>query len=276
METFEQLARRPDDEIDVEVGAMLIARDAYVDLDVEMALAELHFIGEDAILPDGKLRERVEKVSEEFRLLGFHGNTEDYYDPRNSFLNDVLRRKTGIPVTLSLVWRAMARAAELDATGVGFPGHYLVRVDGILGGPRARRPLMIDAFNGGRILDLRAAKALYHKNFGENGMPFDPDFFMPTTPRITLMRMLVNLQNIYTRRGEDARAFLAVDRVLTLIPNYALALRDRAALATRIGAHEVARADLERVLEVDPGCADGPLILSRIAKLPPPAKVTLH
>ncbi|MDB4943372.1 MAG: hypothetical protein JWP97_2906 [Labilithrix sp.] len=278
VETFEQLAALADPDVDVELGAMLIARDAYGTVDVAEALAELHALGRDAGHPDPEatLRARVERVSEEFQKLGFRGNAEDYYDPRNSFLTDVVRRRTGIPITLCIVWRAMARAASLDAEGVSFPAHFLVRVDGPRGGPRLRRPIIVDPFNGGRILDLKAARALHEKNFGASGMPFDTDFFMPANPRITIMRMLVNLQNLYTRRGEDARAFLAVDRILTLLPNYSIALRDRAALATRLGAHEVARADLERVLQVEPDCADGPLILSRLAKLGPPAKVTLH
>lgn len=279
--SFDQLARMHDDELDVELGAALIARDTYDDLDVHALLERLTALGAPlAVAPPEEaagsqsVRDRVADVSELFASLGFRGNTEDYYDPKNSLLPDVLSRKVGIPITLSIVWCAMARRAGLVARGVAFPGHFLVRVDAS-GGGASDAPVVIDPFASGRIVDDQAATALLRRALGE-GAELHPTLFAPATARATLVRLLTNLESTWAKRGEHARAFLAVDRILTLVPDSARMLRERAALALRIGATEVARSDLARVVELEPQAPDVPHIEARLAKLASTLKSTLH
>jgi regulator of sirC expression with transglutaminase-like and TPR domain len=272
--SFEELARLPDDELDVALGAALVARDAYDELDVPALLAELSDLGA-TLGSDGSVAERVAAVSERFTGLGFHGNTEDYYDPKNSLLPDVLARKTGIPITLSIVWCAIAKRGGLVARGIAFPGHFLVRVDSQPSGEDAERPVVVDPFQGGRVVDDLAATALLRRALGD-GAELHPSLFTPASSRATLVRLLTNLEATYAKRGEHARAFIAVDRIVTLVPDSVRMLRERAALALRIGATEVARADLARVLELDPQAPDVPQIEARLAKLAGPSKATLH
>lgn len=277
--SFDQLARLPDDEVDVALGAALIARDTHNDLDVRALLAELSALG-DPLAEQGSadvpLRDRVIALSEHFTSLGFRGNTEDYYDPKNSLLPDVLSRRVGIPITLSIVWCALARRAGLFARGVAFPGHFLVRVDAAgtgSGAPSA--PIIVDPFASGRIVDDETAAALLRRAIGD-GVDLHPSLFAPATARATLVRLLTNLESTWARRGEHARAFVAVDRIVALVPNSGRMLRERAALAMRIGATEIARSDLSRVIELEPLAPDVPHIRAQLAKLPSAAKTTLH
>ena len=270
--SFAELAAMPDDELDISLGAALIARDTYDDLDVPALLAELEALGAPlaaAGAATSTLRERVVAVSALFTSLGFRGNTADYYDPKNSLLPDVLAKKVGIPITLAIVWCAIARRGGLVAHGIAFPGHFLVRVDG------EAAPIVVDPFVDGRIVDDEAAAALLKRALGE-GAELHPTLFAPATSRATLVRLLTNLESTFAKRGEHARAFIAVDRILTLVPNSARMHRERAALALRIGAGEVARADLTRVMELEPQAPDIPQIEARLAKLAVPTKATLH
>ncbi|MDB5215411.1 MAG: hypothetical protein JWO86_3338 [Myxococcaceae bacterium] len=262
----------PDDELDVALGAALVARDTYDDLDVGALLEELAALGEPSD-PSAPLRDRVLAVSRRFASLGFKGNADDYYDPKNSLLPDVLAKKLGIPITLSIVWCAMARTSDLIARGIAFPGHFLVRVDASL--TASDTPIVVDPFEGGRILDAASATALLRRALGE-GAELHASLFAPATARATLVRLLTNLEATWAKRGEHARAFIAVDRIVTLVPDSTRMLRERAALALRIGATEVARADLTRVIELEPQAPDVPHIEARLAKLVAPRKATLH
>jgi len=285
--SFDELAAMPDEKLDVALGAALIARDTYDDLDVPALLKELDALGSSlAPVSTLPLRERVLAVSERFTSLGFRGNTADYYDPKNSLLPDVLAKKVGIPITLAIVWCAIARRAGLFARGIAFPGHFLVRVDDgaspANAGARSTHddgesapPIVVDPFLNGRIVDDEAAAALLHRALGD-GAELHPSLFAPASSRATLVRLLTNLESTWAKRGEHARAFIAVDRIVTLVPDSARMLRERAALALRIGATEVARTDLARVMELEPHAPDIPHIEARLAKLSIPTKATLH
>ncbi|MDB4933767.1 MAG: hypothetical protein JWP87_739 [Labilithrix sp.] len=274
--SFEALARMPDEELDVTLGAALVARDTYDDLDVPALVAELDALGSPLapLAPDAKsavtLRDRVVAVSERFTSVGFRGNTDDYYDPKNSLLPDVLARKTGIPITLSIVWCAMAKTAGLDARGIAFPGHFLVRVET----EDAAAPIVVDPFTGGRILEAADATALLRRALGD-GAQLHPSLFVAASSRATLVRLLTNLEATWAKRGDHARAFIAVDRIVTLVPDSARMLRERAALAMRLGANELARADLLRVIELEPQAPDIPHLQAHLAKLVA-TKATLH
>ncbi len=201
--TFEQLAREPDEAIDVALGAALIAKDVYEELDVDALLSKLAELA-------GPLGHRLGLLRE----LGFHGNAADYYDVKNSLLPDVLERRTGIPITLTLVWWEIARRAGVFARGVGFPGHFVARVDELkaLSGRALSAPLFVDPFHGGRILERLDAH--------------DLSLLEAATSRATLVRMLTNLKAIWSKRGEHGRAAAVMNRIALLVPESATALQE--------------------------------------------------
>ncbi|MBX3259419.1 MAG: tetratricopeptide repeat protein [Labilithrix sp.] len=269
--SFDALARAGDDEIDVAVGAALIAKDVYDDLDVDALLGRLDELAgplHGGALAGRPLREQVDAVSARFRDLGFRGNVEDYYDAKNSLLPDVLERRVGIPITLTLVWCEIARRAGVHARGVGFPGHFLARVDHVdaPGGELALAPVIVDPFAGGRVVDDEDARALLERTLGA-GAVLHPSLFAPATARATLVRMLTNLKAVWAGRGEHARAFIAIDRIALFEPDSARVLRERAGVALRLGIHALARTDLARVLELEPNAPDAPAIQERLATL---------
>ncbi len=265
--TFEELARAAVSDphaIDVALGAMLVARDVMPELDVETALRDLEALAgplAGGALAGAAPEEQAAAVSERFRALGFEGNTTDYYDPKNSLLPEVVARKLGIPITLSVVWCDIAKRAGVHARGVAFPGHFLVRVDA-----RGAKPVIVDAFAGGRVVDDDVARDLLRRAIGD-GAEIHPALFTPATPRAVLVRMLTNLKAIWASRGEHARAFVAIDRIVTLVPDSARMLRERAAVALKLGANDLAKTDLARVIDLEPEAPDIPVLKARLAQL---------
>jgi regulator of sirC expression with transglutaminase-like and TPR domain len=266
--TFEELAALPDEQLDVATGAALIARDAFPHLDVVQLLARFDELAAPLVtghVADDAPRDQARRVSEHlYDTVGFRGNEADYYDPKNSLLSDVLARRLGIPITLAVVYCEIARRVGVPARGVGFPGHFLVRLDQ----PRlpGEPPLVIDPFFHGRVLDDEAIERLLRRALGPGEAP-GVDHLAPASARAILVRMLTNLKAIYLTRGDHARALLATDRILLFSPNAPSILRERGALAARLGAHESAKADLERALELDPDGADARSLRSQLAEL---------
>jgi len=201
--------------------------------------------------------------------LGFRGNEQDYYDPRNSLLPDVLDRKLGIPITLALVYCEVARCAGVRARGVSFPGHFLVRVD-----PPAREdaPVVVDPFFGGRRLDEAGVQKLLERAAPSQKL-IVAEHLAPAGARTILVRMLINVKWIHATRGDFARALLALDRIISLTPDSVPALRERGLLAARLGAVEAARADLSRLLELVPQAPDAGSIRQRLEELRAKASV---
>jgi regulator of sirC expression with transglutaminase-like and TPR domain len=264
--TFEQLARLPDEAIDVATGAALFARDAYGTLDVDRLLAAFDEMAAPLASRDlSRLapEHQADAVSRlVFEQLGFRGNEQDYYDPRNSLLPDVLDRKLGIPITLALVYCEIARRAGVNASGISFPGHFLVRVDS--SGTDAAA--VLDPFFGGRRLDEVALQKLLERA-SPNVKLVPSEHLAPASHRTFLVRMLINLKWIYATRGDFARALLALDRIISLTPDSIPALRERGLLAARLGAIESARADLSRLLELVPQAPDASSIRQRLKEL---------
>jgi len=265
--TFEQLARQPDECIDVATGAALIARDAYARLDLDRLSARF----DDLAAPLMALGVASMPVDDQVRLvsnylyeeLGFRGNEQDYYDPKNSLLPDVLDRRLGIPITLALVYCEVARRAGVRARGVSFPGHFLVRVDAA---GHEDAPVAVDPFFGGRRLDEPDLQKLLERASPAQKFVAD-EHLAPATPRAMLVRMLINLKWIYATRGDFARALLALDRIVCLTPDSVPALRERGLLAIRLGAVEAARADLSRLLELVPQAPDASMIRKQLEEL---------
>ena len=267
--TFEELAALGEDRLDAARGAALIARDAYASLDVEGLLGRLDDLAAPLVARELSAlpldAQAIEIGRHLYEVVGFRGNEADYYDPKNSLLVDVLDRKLGIPITLALVYVEVARRAGVVAHGVGFPGHFLVRIDAADPAANAA-PVFVDPFFGGRILDRPALERLLRRAAGAAQTLAD-EHLAPASARAILVRMLVNLKWIYTTRGDLARAHLALDRMVTLTPESVAAVRERGMLAAKLGAVEAARADLARSLELQPEAADAGAIRARIEEL---------
>lgn len=172
---------------------------------------------------------------------GLHGNTEDYYDPRNSLLSDVLDRKQGIPISLSVIYLEVAKRIGFQVHGVGFPGHFLVKcLDG-------ERELLIDPFNGGKVLTNAQAQELLDRVYG-GSMPVQPSFLQTMERKAIISRMLFNLKGIYYQKEMYPKALAVVERILMLNPGTPSEIRDRGLLFMQTSLFAKALADLEYYL----------------------------
>ncbi len=198
-------------------------------------------------------------LSHLYGTLAFNGNSDDYYDPRNSYFNDVLERRTGIPITLAAVLMAMGRRLGVRIEGVGFPGHFLARAFGPGG-------VFIDPFNGGNILERPDLMALARRF-----MPGDEAFVLaqlePVSERAMAIRMLFNLQQIYEKRGDHARALVVCDRLVD-IADAPFHRRDRGIHALALGAYESAREDLHAYLAHGPQDDERARVQELLDKMP--------
>ena len=249
-------------------AALAIARIAYPTLEPAPHLAELDALAEGARervvaarVPEGAA---VALAGYLFGECGFRGNQQDYYDPRNSFLNDVLERRTGLPITLALVFMEAGARLGLSITGVGFPGHFLVRVESDAGS------VVLDPFFGGRLLDVGELLARYRAFLGPRGdgvTSLPPDVLAVTDAPAILARMLRNLLHVYLDRRDHAHALEAVDLLLVLTPDAPEDVRLRGLLYERLECFGAALADLRRYLELAPGAPDAQAIDARAARL---------
>jgi regulator of sirC expression with transglutaminase-like and TPR domain len=260
---FEQEAGRPDPEINLARAALLIARSEYPDLDVRRYLERLEVLADGA---GGARRasdplERLHRLREHlFEELGFAGNEADYYDPRNSYLNEVLDRRLGIPVTLSLVLIEVGERLGLDMEGIGLPGHFIVgaRVGG--------EHILLDAFNGGAVLTVESCAEIVSRALGRR-VPLKPEHFAPVTKRQFLARMLANLKGIYWRREDWGRVVAVVDRLLVLNPEAGTERRDRGVALASMGEYTQGLADWERYLTEYPNAADHETVKSQLRRV---------
>jgi regulator of sirC expression with transglutaminase-like and TPR domain len=194
-ERFTELVRRPPDEVPLDETALLIAKHAHPDLDLSGPLGELDHLA-DAV--PGATADDVAGAL--FGEGGLAGNTVDYADPRNSYLDDVLARRLGIPISLSVVMIEVGRRVGVPIYGVGMPGHFLVQPDGEL-------DEWFDPFHGGRRLDAAGCRELYEQMRAEP--PFSVDLLRAVDTRSILSRMLANLQHTFMRRDPASLAWAA-------------------------------------------------------------------
>jgi regulator of sirC expression with transglutaminase-like and TPR domain len=249
----------------LEIGAALIARDAHPDLDVAAVLARLDALAAPLVPHNLHVRSTEEAVraivSHVYDAHGFAGNTDDYNDPRNSYLDDVLTRRRGLPITLAIVLLGVARRAGVAARGVSFPGHFLVRFDRRAGGP-----LIVDPFRGGRTLSVEELTQLLRRSIPQARLQLR--HLEPASTRAILTRVLVNLKNAHSARGDLRSALVAAMRISALVPREAWAIRDRGILQAQLGAPDGARADLLRYLELSPSADDADKIRQLLTRLP--------
>ena len=214
---FAHVATRPEPELDLAEAVLLVAAAEQPELDVARYLAMLDDLGERAreVLAAPPPRAPGDTgLARVLRLLygdlGFHGNGDDYYDPRNSFLDHVLERRTGIPITLAIVLIEVCRRAGIDARGVSFPGHFLVRVEGA-------PPALVDPF-AGRVLEAQELRALHQRAPGAARAPA-PRLLEPAPKRAVLLRVLHNLRGIYASRDDRERLRAILERIEVLAPS---------------------------------------------------------
>jgi regulator of sirC expression with transglutaminase-like and TPR domain len=243
-ERFAELATTSDLEIDLGEAALLIAREARPDLDVQAYLGALDMLADGAreFVLDAQGLEAVVRLNEYlFEHEHFVGNQTDFYDVKNSFLDQVIERRRGIPITLAVVYLEVARRIGLEVSGVSFPGHFLLRT-------ADEPPVMIDPFYGS-ILTREDCADLLQQAYGDDA-ELEPEHFEPATPRQILARMLSNLKQIYVEKDGLEDALACSDRILMLLPDAPFELRDRGLIYAQLECFGAAVADLERFIEL--------------------------
>jgi regulator of sirC expression with transglutaminase-like and TPR domain len=178
-----------------------------------------------------------------FEGHGFRGNRENYFDPRNSFLNEVLDRKTGIPISLSVLYMEVAQRIGLLLEGVGFPGHFLVRCLG------DDKEIVLDPFNRGEIRSRESLEKMLYRLYGRE-MPLDPSFLRPITNKQILRRMLNNLRMIYLRENDFVKVLPVMEQLVILDPTSAEDIRDRGAVYLKLECFKQALEDFQTYLRL--------------------------
>jgi regulator of sirC expression with transglutaminase-like and TPR domain len=229
---FTEAVTGPENRLDLGRAALLIASEEYPGLDILRYVAKLEAIAaavrpgvsttDDPILKIEHLNWYV------FEERGFRGNSQEYYDQRNSFLNDVLDRRLGIPITVSIVYIEVGRRVGMPLQGVGMPGHFIVKYT------EPGEGIYIDPFNKGRVLSREACEELIQQVYGEP-VPFQEAFLATVTKKQILARLLMNLKAIYIHTKDYLKALSAVERLLIIQPNNEQEVKDRAALRNLIG-----------------------------------------
>ncbi len=250
---FVEMAGLPDELLDLGRATLVIAHGLDPTCDVEGSIETLDQLAaavREMLPPDPSAAEAAEVLREYlFETLGFHGNQEDYFDPRNSFLHEVLVRRTGIPITLSIVAIEVARRAGIPAFGIGFPGHFL------LGIGRRDACILMDAFHGGRRLNGKILTDLLRGVAGPDARVL-PEHLRPANKRSILTRLLLNLRGVYQKRGEPLNMLQVLDRLVELNPFPVGELRDRGRMYAQLGCVALAREDLQTYLSRAPHASD--------------------
>ena len=228
-----ELSQLENDQIDLAKGALLIAKEAYTDLDIEVYLQRLNQMAEELQSQIGKEADTSDQINHLnhylFESQGFAGSSqENYYDARNSYLNEVLERKTGIPITLSVVYMEIGKRIGLPLVGVGFPGHFIVK--------HQHLETVIDPFEKGQILSDADLSERLTQIFREP-VSMHPRFLQAVTNKEILARMLRNLRQIHFRAGEHQKAVNTAEQITWLAPQSAQDYRDLGYLYYQVNAY---------------------------------------
>ncbi|WP_422504909.1 SirB1 family protein [Stenotrophomonas sp. GZD-301] len=264
---WDSLADLDDEALPLLPTALLIARDEYPDLDPKVYDALIQSHVEHLRTEVGTIEMWPMKIAAVnrhlFDELGYSGDHGEYYDPRNSYLNQVFERRLGNPISLALVQMEVSRRLGIPLDGVSFPGHFLVRLpvnDGVL---------VMDPFNGGRPLDVEELRERARSHLG--GEVPDDDVLAqildPAPARAILMRMLRNLHGVYAERGEWDRAARCADRLLKLAPEQDDALRDRGLAYLQLDYQAGAHRDLAQYLQRNGQASDAQWVREKLVEL---------
>jgi regulator of sirC expression with transglutaminase-like and TPR domain len=261
---FREAADRPEELLDLGRAALTIALAEFPSLNIAAYLGRLSDLALEVAEragPDADVYRSIASLNFIlFQRQGFRGNRDDYYDPKNSFLNEVIERKTGIPITLSVLYLEVAARLGLTVNGIGFPGHFLVKVlaDG--------NEIFIDPFNSGDIKTAEDLAAMLKQMYGDTAT-LRSEFLAPVSKRQILQRMLANLKAIYAKQNEWIKLLAVLDRLLILDPAAADETRDRGVIYSRLECFNQAKEDFERYLELAPDAKDADAIREQLIEL---------
>ena len=254
-----------DGEFDLTTAALLIACTDDPAIDFDGIHANLDRMAEAARsrMPDPdsvtSLQELNAITDLLFGVIGFAGNRDDYYDPRNSYLQHVLERRLGIPITLSLLCIEVARKAQVPVLGIGLPGHFLIR-------HRDEPNFYVDAFNGGLLLSQEECGALLRQTAGET-VRLEAHHLDPITPRQILARMLRNLKAIYWNRDDFDRCIATIGALMTVLPDRPQEQRDRGVVHLKAGNRRESAEDFAAYIDAAPDAEDVETVRNALARL---------
>jgi regulator of sirC expression with transglutaminase-like and TPR domain len=272
LDRFAAMLSREDGKIELASACLQIAEDAYPGLDVGGYVGEIERFAKRLrarLALDAVPEDRVIALNEFlFDDLGFSGNTDHYYDPRNSYLNEVLDRRTGIPITLSVLYMEIGRRIDLPLEGVSFPGHFLVRL------PLRGGTLVLDPFAGGvpqSEAELRERLKRVIPRDAAGGVPLAElpldQFLEPASNRQILARVLRNLKGVYREKDNPERLLEVLNRMIIVAPESAAELRDRGLVYRRLECWRPALKDLSDYLEREPDAADADEVRVKMVEL---------
>ena len=272
LDQFAALLARDDGGIELARACLQIAEDAYPGLDVDGYLGEIERFAKRLgarLAPDAAVEDRVIALNEFlFADLGFNGNARDYYDPRNYYLNEVIDRRRGIPITLSVLYIEIGRRIGLPLDGVSFPGHFMVRL------PLRGGALVLDPFSGGAPQsedELRERLKRVMPEGAAGGAAFADmplaQFLEPASKRQILARLLRNLKGVYREKDRPEQLLKVLDRMIVVAPDAPVELRDRGYVYERMECWRPALEDLRAYLGREPDAPDTEEVRAKLAEL---------
>lgn len=248
-------------EFDLARGALILAQDEYPALDPKPYLDQMDALARRVAERISTGRDPIATIAALNGVLfeeeDFKGNSEEYYDPRNSFLNEVLDRRLGIPITLSILYLEVARRAHIPMAGIGLPGHFIV---GLIS---PGRTLYVDPFHQGQLMTVKECAERVAKIF-DGQMPFLPEHLEPVDAPGILFRLLTNLKNIYMESRSFAKGHSVIDKMILLAPAEWAQVRDRGLVRYHLKHYQPALADLELYLKNAPEATDRSDILKLV------------
>ena len=244
---FARYVARPAEEIRLDEAALLLARSEYPALDISAQLARLDALAARAECHPGQSPQaNIAGLNQLlFEEEGFAGNEAEYDDPRNSYLNDVLDRKLGIPITLSLIYQEVARRRGVPVVGVGFPGHFLTKYLTPSG------EILLDPYQRGAILSLQDCEQKLKAQFGEEA-ELRPEFLAAATTKQILTRMLSNLKGSYFQRKDLAKVLMMIAMALAVDPASRQEIHDRGMVYFMLRRYDDAMTDFRTYLSLSP------------------------
>lgn len=261
---FLQYIEQPESKIDLATASLYYAQAEYPQLDLDKYLNFLEEIASEikTQIPAELYPLKVIKTINQylFTELGFHGNSEDYYDPLNSYLNQVIERRRGIPITLSVIYLAIAKRIGFPMVGIGMPEHFIIRPE------FAEVGIFVDPFNQGEIMFKEDCLVMLTEIYPEP-ITLQPQFFEPVSKRQILARMLNNLKFIYAEQGNLAKVLDMIHALLSLIPNNPLEIRFRGLIYYQLQQYSLATKDLKYYLEILPQAQDASAIRFLLAQI---------
>ncbi|MCW5853285.1 MAG: transglutaminase family protein [Anaerolineae bacterium] len=257
---FAALVEGADDEVNLAEAALLVARDAYSELAVADYLGRLDEMAAEAgggLAPEVDLDTRLAALVAWYTAAGFRGNVTDYYDPRNSYLNEVMDRRLGIPITLALVLMEVGRRLGVLLTPVGLPGHV------VLGWAGPGELFWLDPFRPATRMTEADCRRRVEEAYGRS-LTWNPQWLAPLTPRPFLLRLLNNLRGVYLGRGEAERVIPVLEKMLLLAPDELSLMRELGVIHLDAGRISLGVRYLEYFLEHTPPSLDHPPLLRRV------------